>query len=80
MLGFDLRFARDALTLSCRTCRAERHVDCTHSPDAVAAAAVDFCDAHASCCGQRHPVATRGAQGRDPRSGPAGAVASARPP
>ena len=51
MIGFDLQFARDAVTLSCKTCGQEQHVDRTHSPDEVAAATVGFCDAHVPCSG-----------------------------
>jgi hypothetical protein len=49
MLGFDLQFARDALTLSCKSCGQEQSVDRTHSPDEVAAATVGFCDTHVPC-------------------------------
>jgi hypothetical protein len=51
MLGFDLQFARDALTLCCTTCGQEREVDRTRSPEEVAAATVGFCDTHVPCSG-----------------------------
>jgi hypothetical protein len=49
MLGFDLQFARDEVTLSCHACGQEQSVDRTHSPDEVAAATVSFCEAHVPC-------------------------------
>ena len=51
MLGFDLQFARDAVTLSCKTCGQEQSVDRTHSPEVVAAATMGFCDTHVPCAG-----------------------------
>ncbi len=56
MLGFDLQFARDAVTLCCKSCGQEQSVDRTHSPDGVAAATVGFCDTHVPCAGAGIPT------------------------
>ena len=61
MLGFDLQFARDAVTLSCRTCGEQQDVDRTHSPQEVAAATVLFCDTHVPCTASASIPAPRAA-------------------
>jgi hypothetical protein len=56
MLGFDLQFARDVITLSCTSCGQQQSVDRTHSADEVAAATVRFCDTHVPCAGAAIPT------------------------
>ena len=51
MLGFDLTFTRDEITLSCRSCGEDEHVDRTHTADVVASATLRFCDRHVPCRG-----------------------------